>query len=166
MENLYLALGSVVSAIVVIVAIVCLRAFLKSEFWAKNAAKFLMFRAFVEAAIIQVADAVNSGTDMTAYEAKAELWAKPVKDGGKGINLDFRMWAVLDKIETNPLFSGFLEFDTVVTLVEAWYQMLRKSDNGLVLNPAKDIVSIDSGVGFEDTLEIGLTDEQARILNQ
>lgn len=169
MENLYLALGSIAAAVVIVIAIVCVRAFLKSEFWAKNASKFLVFRSFVEAAIIQVANAVNSGEDMTPYEEKAELWAKPKSEGGKGIELDYRMWAVLDKIESNPLFAGYLEFDMVVTFVEAWYQSLRKANNGLVLNPEKDLMAqhvdaVDGPVRAE--LEIVLTQEQADELNK
>lgn len=142
-----MAVGSILVAIVVIVAIIALREFLKSEFWSKNKDKFLVFRTFVEAAIIQVADAYNSGVDMSVYEEKADKW-----ETEKGVKLDPRMWAVLDKIEKNPLFGGWLEFDMVVTLVEGWYQALRKANNGLVLNPAKDIVSAEEGTSVEGTL--------------
>lgn len=134
MNEVYLALGSVVAALGVILGLLLVRAFLKTEFWAKNKAKYDMFKPFVEGAIIQVADAFNSGMDMAVYEEKALKWKQE-----KGIDLDPRMWAVLDKIDTNPMFSGFLEFDTVVTLVEGIYQKLRKEDNGLILNPEKDI---------------------------
>lgn len=142
MSNIEVAAISAVLAFVLLIIFVLVRQFTKTEYWVRNKAKFDMFRVFINAAIIQVADAWNSADSAELreeYEAKAELWSKPKEAGGKGIKLDPRMWAVLDKVEKS-VFRNIVEFDVVVTIIEGAYQMLRKSDNGLVLNPDKDIV--------------------------
>jgi hypothetical protein len=141
-NSLFLALGSIVLAVVVVIAVFGYRAFRNSEYWATYKTQFDLLEKFIKHAVVEVANAVNSGADMSVYKEKQEQWAKPKSEGGKGIDIDFRAWAVMDKIEAAG-FGKFVEFDIGVQaawmLIEAIYQRERKANNGLVLNPEKDI---------------------------
>jgi hypothetical protein len=140
-------------------------AFRRSEFWATYKVQFALLESVAKHVVVQVSDMVLAGADMAVYEAKATLWRET-----KGVDLDPRMWAALDKIE--PIFKNFFEFDLIVSVLESTYQRERKDPrNGLVLN-AKDVTDAVNGSGATATLEVsvdnvkvGLTPEQAAYYN-